>query len=256
MTTQTKNPARLDLAGLVHVPAALLAPAVFKLLLLSSIALTVAGCQNEEPGTHVAGWAMIEPTQRHPIIVSQQPANLTLRVSRGATSLTPSQRAQVIDFMSRYRGRDTGNGRIAIGVPSGAPNEVAALHAVAELRELLRDYAVDDTRVAVRAYHAEGDSSPPIRLSYARFVAEGPTCGSWANNVGDDTRNLPYTNLGCANQRMLAAQVANPADLLGPRSMTPAASERRDATWEKWIKGESTVAKKDESEKAQVKGSN
>ena len=235
-------------------PLVVLAPATLKLLLLAGLAMGVSACRGEEPGTHVAGWAMLDASQRHPIVVSQQPANMSLRVARGSTHLTPAQRAQVIDFMSRYRGRDTGNGRISISVASGAANEVAVLHAVAELRELLRDFAVDDTRVAVQAYHGDREPQPPIRISYARFVAEGPNCGNWAHNVGDAPRNLPYTDLGCSNQKMIAAQVANPADLLGPRSMTPNSGERRDQVWEKYIKGESTIAKKDNEEKAQVKG--
>jgi pilus assembly protein CpaD len=53
----------------------------------------------------------------------------------------------------------------------------------------------------------------------------------------------------------LAVQIANPADLLGPRTMEPAASsERRDEIWNKYVKGESTIAKKDPDEKVQVKG--
>jgi pilus assembly protein CpaD len=46
--------------------------------------------------------------------------------------------------------------------------------------------------------------------------------------------------------------VSNPADLLVPRTQTPAPSEKRDAQWDKYIRGESTVSKKQEEEK--VKG--
>ena len=56
----------------------------------------------------------------------------------------------------------------------------------------------------------------PIRLSYLRYVAEAPECGQWPTNLAEDYRNLPYPNLGCAQQHNLAAQIANPADLLGP----------------------------------------
>jgi pilus assembly protein CpaD len=54
--------------------------------------------------------------------------------------------------------------------------------------------------------------------------------------------NLPYPNLGCANQRNLAVQIANPADLLGPRSETARASDRRDQVWNKYVKGAATGA--------------
>ena len=55
-------------------------------------------------------------------------------------------------------------------------------------------------------------------------------------------------------QHNLAAMVANPADLLGPRTMTPAARERRDIVWDKYVKGEPTAASRSDDEKAKVKG--
>jgi len=67
---------------------------------------------------------------------------------------------------------------------------------------------------------------------------------------------LPYPDFGCATQRNFAAQVANPADLIGPRSMTPAAAERRDVVWGKYIKGESTISQKQADERSVVKGAN
>lgn len=223
---------------------------------LAAFASLLAGCRpSDEPGVHVAGWAMLDPAQRHPIVVGQQPANMSVRIARGSQGLNPQQRASIVHFLGRYRGGNNGNGRLTISVPSGTANEVSALHAVADLRYLLRDVGIDDSRVAVQPYRGDGDAQAPIRISYSSFVAEGPECGHWGRNLADDARNLPHANLGCATQRNFAAQVANPADLLGPRTMTPAIAERRDTTWEKFVKGESTIAKKDGEEKVQVQGS-
>ena len=46
------------------------------LLTVSLLALTLAGCKtlDDDPGAHVAGWTLVDPTQRHPIMVSQQPS--------------------------------------------------------------------------------------------------------------------------------------------------------------------------------------
>ena len=220
-------------------------------------ALLLAGCSNGmEPGGHVAGWAMISPDQRHPIIVSEQPSTHSVRVARGSDGLSPHQRAGIADFIGRYRGADAGNSSLAIAVPSGSVNEISALKAVADAREIARDMGIDDSRVSVSPYRAGGDRDPAIRISYTRYVAEAPECGIWPTNVGDDARNMPHPNLGCATQRNFAMQVANPADLLGPRTMTPATGERRDARWEKFNKGETTVAKKDQDERASTKGDN
>ncbi len=40
----------------------------------------------------------------------------------------------------------------------------------------------------------------PVRVSYLRFVAEGPVCGAWPTNLAFEPNNLPYPNFGCANQ--------------------------------------------------------
>ena len=84
----------------------LLAPAstVITGLVLATLAAGLSGCRpgEEEPGVRVASWAMIDARQRHPIVVTDQPANLTLRVASGASGLTPAQRAQAIHFFRTY----------------------------------------------------------------------------------------------------------------------------------------------------------
>jgi len=219
-------------------------------LLLATIAAGLVGCRpGEEPGVHVASWAMIDARQRHPIVVSDEPANLSLRVAAGSPGLTPAQRAQAIHFFRSYRGSGPEAGRLAIGVPSGGANEVAAVRALAELRVIVGDAGISEADVIVRPYRSGRDSSAAIQISYARFVAEAPDCGHWPDNLADDRRNLPYANFGCASQRNLAVQVANPADLLGPRTMTPASAERRDTVYDKYVKGQPTPATKSSEER-------
>jgi pilus assembly protein CpaD len=72
-----------------------------------------------------------------------------------------------------------------------------------------------------------------------RYVADAPDCGDdWSQNLAANYQNTPYPDFGCASQRNLAVMVANPADLLGPRTMTPRDSDRRDVTYEKYVKGQ------------------
>src|SRR5918999_2765625 len=98
--------------------------------LVSIAAVTLIGCTQSDDRARVAGWSIVDPTQRHPILVSQQPSNLSLRVPRGSRDLSPHQRAQLIDFLDRYRARDNGNGKLIILAPRGAANENAASQAV------------------------------------------------------------------------------------------------------------------------------
>ncbi|MFM2423285.1 MAG: hypothetical protein RL291_1815, partial [Pseudomonadota bacterium] len=48
----------------------------------------LVGCEHlESKGGHTAQWTILEPTQRHPILVSQQPHKMSLRVERGTGQL-------------------------------------------------------------------------------------------------------------------------------------------------------------------------
>lgn len=229
--------------------------ATTRLALLSLVAVALGGCQGrEEVGAQVAGWSLVDSSQRHPILVSQQPATLTIRVSSNAQGLSEGQAAQVSDFLARYRAKDSGNSKLVIAVPSGSPNESAAMRAVGNLREMIRDFGFSESTVTMQPYNGGRDYNAPVRLAYLRYVAEAPECGYWPTNLAHDPRNLPYPNFGCAQQHNLAAQIANPADLLGPRTMAPADAERRAVVIDKYRQGEPTGAKKDGDERVRTKG--
>lgn len=230
-------------------------PVACKLTMASLLVLSLGACKTlEEPGAHVAGHTLVDASQRHPIMVSQQPASLSMRVAKGSHGLTPSQRGQVTEFLRHYRSVDAGNSKLIVAVPSGSPNESSAMNAVGELRGLISEYGFSESAVAIEPYNGGRDAGAPIRVSYLRYVAEGPECGRWPTNLAEDKRNLNYPNFGCAQQKNLAAQVANPADLLGPRTMEPSDATRRNAAFAKYRKGESTVSEKAGDEKVQVKG--
>jgi len=226
-----------------------------KLLLVASLSvLALSGCKHMEPGTRVAGWSMIDSSQRHPILVSQEPTTLDIHVPVGAYGLSPRQRSRLIQYYGHFRDTDDGTSRMIISAPGGAPNEVAAIRMVEDIRKLLADQGVKDSNIVIEAYHEERDPQPPIHLSYLRHVAHAPDCGKWPTNLAHEPENIAYPNFGCATQRAFAVQVANPSDLLAPRTMTPRSSERRDAIWKKYAKGEATSAEKSEDEKVSSRG--
>ena len=230
------------------------APTIVRRLLMATVmALALAGCKHMDEATKVAGWSLVEPSQRHPIIVSEQPTHLKVRVSRGSSGLTKRQRAKIVDFLGHFR--SAANSRLTISVPSGSRNEVAAMTVVGDIRALAADIGFAEASMVIQPYHVAGRSQPPVRLTFSRYVAEGPDCGQWPTNLGSTHRNLTYPNFGCAQQHNLAAMVANPGDMLGPRTMTPGSAERRDAQWDHYVAGRPTGAKKAKNEKLKIKGS-
>jgi pilus assembly protein CpaD len=77
----------------------------------------------------------------------------------------------------------------------------------------------------VGSYEAHDPTmAAPIRLSFAGLKAEVPhECGQWPHDLGSSQfrnglENRSYWNFGCAYQSNLAAQVADPVDLVRARA--------------------------------------
>ena len=71
------------------------------------------------------------------------------------------------------------------------------------------------------------DVSAPVRVSYTAMRAQTNKCGRWPDDLLDNVENKHYADFGCSYQNNLAAQIDNPADLLGPRKQTPIDAENR-----------------------------
>jgi pilus assembly protein CpaD len=214
-----------------------------------TLGATLAGCISQREKS-VQGWLVAEPTEQHPITVGSTPVGLKLAVPARGYGLTQQQKNKLRYFLRGYRRKDEGPLRVA--APSGGINEVAVMHALGDVRREFRRAGISRRQVQFDAYSGSGGAAAPIKVSYRTFVARGPECGDWSDNLARDPKNIPYRNLGCATQKNLAAMIANPRDLIEPRGMTPRSSQRRDVIMDKYVKGDTTVAKKSDDEKAKV----
>lgn len=223
-------------------------------LLFAAGTALLAGCKTlQEPGGHITGAVVVNPNEKHPILVSQQPASMSLSIPAGSRGLTSAQVAQVEGFLSRYRASDAGNSKLVIAVPQGGANEPAAMRAAGQLNGLIKEAGFADNAVQVQPYGAGRGSNAPIRFSYMRYVAQGPDCGYWPGDLAQDKRNLNYHNFGCAQQANLAAQIANPADLVTPRTMDASDPERRALVFDRYRQGKSPSSEKGVDDNASSK---
>jgi pilus assembly protein CpaD len=152
-----------------------------------------------------------------------------------------------------------GTGGVLAEVPVDSPNARAAAATMGEIRSVLMAGGVPANGIATRPYRpASSQELTPIRLSYTKIAATAGPCGRWPDDLGpsiDDplyNENKQYFNFGCATQRNLAAMVANPSDLVQPRSETPAYTARRIEGFEKYRQGNSTSTTYPEAEKAKL----
>lgn len=184
-----------------------------------------------------------DPEFNHPITVS--PDMRTLHMSYAGDGLSADEAQKFDAFAAGYKER--GNGAISISAPSG-PGAAAAIRFFGER---LADLGVPSSHILVGTHDVTGGDSR-IEVSYVAYVARTAPCGNWSKDLSETADNLPAPNFGCATQQNIAAMVADPRDLLGPRPMGTADATRRTTIVGKYEKGDTTAATKSSDQTANV----
>lgn len=179
--------------------------------------------------------------QRHPIAIHEADRTVTVFVGNARGGLTAGQRADVSDLAQGWLRE--GTGVIVAEVPHHTSNARAAADSLREIQGTLAAHGVPPRAVTVRHYKpTDPRQFAAIRLIYPRIAATAGPCGLWPEDIGPSIKNKgyldnkPYWNLGCANQRNLAAMVDNPSDLVQPRPETPAYTARRTTSYDTYRK--------------------
>lgn len=194
---------------------------------LAAFGLILSGCGAYGPHAITVGSVPQDYRTNHPIVVSERPQTLDIPVASSDRELKTASREIVRGYVQDYR--RSASGTISLLVPSGSANAAAAGKVADEVRHLLVAEGIADHRIVRAHYQAvTGADAAPIRLAYIATDASVAPCGHWPEDLITDTsQNRNYANFGCASQSNLAAQIANPSDLLAPRGMTRIDAERR-----------------------------
>ncbi len=206
--------------------------ATLRLLAVSALAIGVAGCGHRFEGEETAAFTA-QPLQtveeRHPIEVEKARTSMALVAPAAAHGLNTYQKERVRHFVGLWR--NEGAGKITV---SG--NDRAAL---GDLRDILVDAGVPVGAVEISRYDG---NQPGVKVSFARYIAEGPKCGAWHENLAENSNNDIYGNFGCAAQHNMAAMIANPRDLKTPRDQVDwSDSDRNDFIFRAWRGGDKTT---------------
>lgn len=160
--------------------------------------------------------------ERHPIVLRDAPRSLDVFVGRAGGGLDPRQADDVARFGEDYR--RSGKGGLVAEVPTGTGRDLATHDTLDGIRRSLTRAGISPGALSVRTYRiADPGLASPIRLTYASLQAGLPhSCGQWPADLGvasykTDATNEPYWNLGCSTQANLAAQIADPLDLVRAR---------------------------------------
>lgn len=187
-------------------------------------ALLLSGCGNSQLTT---GSIPDDYRTRHPIVLAEGEHTLDIPVASGDVRLSIGMKDTVKGFAQSFASSPAGV--VQMQVPHGSYNSGAAQRLAGDIRRTLTTHGVRADRILMSSYAASpnGDAAP-IRLAYVTTKAMTSPCGEWPADLSDNTfGNRNWYNFGCASQNNLAAQVANPTDLIAPRGMTPIDATQR-----------------------------
>ena len=199
-------------------------PAVTAAVLVILSASLLAGCAKRHHIT--VGSVPDDYRTNHPIVVAERDQVLDVPVGASMHRLNYAQRQVVEGHLAEYE-IDAG-APLRILVPSGSRNAGAASYVAGEIAELARERGIHSGLILIHSYAVNNiETSAPVRVVYAAVSAGTGPCGRWPKDILETGENKHYANFGCAYQQNLAAQLANPMDILGPRKRSEIDPENR-----------------------------
>jgi pilus assembly protein CpaD len=191
--------------------------------------LMVAGCSAWRPSDALdTGSIPFDYRERHPIVLRDAPRTLDVFASGNSARLDRRQQADVEAFAKSYAA--SGHGPLVAYVPAGQHGS----HGMHAVNAALAAGGVGGRPVRVVSYTPDiPGTAAPIRLSFSRLQAQVDSkCDVRIEDAaqvkgGASFENRNHANFGCAYQTNLAAQVAEPIDLVRPRQEDPIDAEKR-----------------------------
>ncbi len=210
-------------------------------ILAAALCLLAAGCASS---SSQAEKAIANPLERFPLKAHAEADETLLAVHPGG-GLSQAQVAALSQAGERWRDGD--RPAVVVRAPRGGPQEADAQVMARQVAGALAAAGVAPEAIRIEAYDAGPDAAAPVIAGFPTVVAEVPECGrKWDNLTGTQSNNN-FSNFGCAIAANMAAQIANPADILGPRASTPADASRRSVVMDNYRKGTQTGAQVDAS---------
>ena len=207
-----RNPVKRALASAVFVLAA---------------ALAVSGCASVSGSVD----APMTPLSRYSLQVEPGLDRIALAVHD--QGLSANQHAALRGLAARYGA--SGAGHVRIESPSG--DDPVAVEQAYAVRTFLQAAGVPEDRIQMAAYAAP-DPRAPVLAGFETIRASVPDCAAEARNMGARFSNQSSGGFGCAITANMAAQIADPRDILGARPMTPADSGRAAVVFDNYRRGE------------------
>ncbi|MDX8520560.1 CpaD family pilus assembly protein [Mesorhizobium dulcispinae] len=195
-------------------------------VLAIALAASLAGCANFHRDSLTVGAIPDDYRTNHPIVIAEKNQKIDLPVGAGDRGMTVSQRDTLLGFLDGYD--RSAAPALTIAAPVGSANQAAAQAASRDFARLAIAAGVKRDRIVMTSYQSVvPEASAPVRVAFVAVKAQTDKCGRWPEDLLQTSENRHYADFGCSYQNNLAAQMANPNDLLGPRKQSDIDAENR-----------------------------
>jgi pilus assembly protein CpaD len=209
----------------------------FYACLLGGAALALSACIGPDANLDRGFGPM--PLSRYVLQVEPDQDRIALAVHQNG--LSPNQRQALTSLAQRYRGSNQSG--LVIQVP--AEGDQFAGQTASQIASTLENMGVPRAEISVVDYQAPAGRAP-VLAGFATIRAAVPRCGSQWGNLGRTGNNDGASNFGCAVNANLAAQIADPNDIVAPRTMTPPSAQRRTVVFDAYRQGQATSAQREQ----------
>lgn len=210
------------------------------------VALTLSGCATPNVPDRFADART--PTEHFQATAVAEAEALALAVHD--QGLSPNQANALANFIDTWR--QAQGGQITVQTPVAGADTSSAYRAGEAARGFLLARGVPGSLIVMAGYDAAAEAGAPVRIAYTSYHAVVPRCGLEWTNLSRSAKNEVQPNFGCAVTANLAAQIANPADLVRPADLGPSDAQRRLYALDKYRKGEVTSSAEDSQAKGTV----
>ena len=204
---------------------------------LALAGLALAGCMGGPAS--LGGEPPLTPLSRYTLQVEPGLDRIALAVHE--TGLSANQQAALADLVARF----AIEGAPVLVVEAPAGDDPVANQTAWNVKAGLVAAGAPAHMIRVVSY-AGPDARAPILAGFETVRAVVPQCGTQWGSLSRTGDNQSASNFGCAVTANLAAQIANPRDIVAPRTMTPIDAQRRTVVFDHYAKGERTAANREE----------
>lgn len=181
----------------------------------------------------------LTPTSRFSLQVEPGVERVALAVHE--TGLSQNQTLALRDMVNRFAAE--GAPMLTVEAPSG--DDPVSSDIAWRIKGVLEAEGVPSHRVRLVTYFAP-DPRAPVLIGFDTVRAAVPQCGQAWGNLTRTGNNAGHSNFGCAVNANLAAQIANPRDIVAPRATTGSDAARRSVVFDHYRAGEQTGAEREE----------